>query len=53
MLSVMDIAEKLNVSVKTVQRWIDDGKITAYQFGRQFRVTEEDFEKFLEQSKVK
>jgi PTS system nitrogen regulatory IIA component len=36
-LSVKDAARLLNVSEKTIYRWISDGKIPAHQIGEQYR----------------
>lgn len=52
MLRVPDIAEELNVSIKTVHRWIEDGKLEAYRFGKDYRITPEAYQAFLEKSKV-
>lgn len=53
MLKVADIGERLNVSTRTVVRWIEEGKLQAYQFGKDYRIEEEDYQMFLEESKVK
>ena len=52
MMTVAEIAEKLNVTPKTVQRWITEKKLPAYQFGREYRITDEDFKTFIEESKT-
>ena len=52
MMSVAEIAAKLNVTPKTVQRWITDKRLPAYQFGREYRIKDEDFNKFVEDSKT-
>lgn len=36
-MQVKDIAEMLHMSVRTVRRWVQEGKIPAYQFHRQYR----------------
>lgn len=46
------IAEELNISPRTVQNWCKTGVITAYKFGNSFRITDEDFQLFLNNSKV-
>ena len=51
-MTVAEIAEKLNVTPKTVQRWITEKKLPAYQFGREYRITDEDFKTFIEESKT-
>ena len=52
MLKVQDVAERLNVTTKTVTRWIEDGKLPAYRFGKDFRIKKEDFDEFVNSSKV-
>ena len=52
MITVADVAKKLNVTPKTVQRWITEKRLPAYQFGREYRIKEEDFNMFVESSKT-
>ena len=52
MITVADVAKKLNVTPKTVQRWITEKRLPAYQFGREYRIKEEDFALFVESSKT-
>lgn len=52
MLTVGDVAERLNVSVKTVRRWIESGKLEGYKFGKDYRIQQESFNRFIEESKV-
>lgn len=47
MLSVSEIARKLNVNEQTIRRMILKGEIIAYRFGRQFRIKESDYDKFV------
>jgi excisionase family DNA binding protein len=43
-----EVAERLKVSRRTVYRWIKNGDLNAYQFGREYRITERDLKDFLE-----
>lgn len=52
MITVAEVAKKLNVTPKTVQRWITEKRLPAYQFGREYRIKEEDFNTFVESSKT-
>lgn len=52
MLGTTQIAERLGVSVATVKRWLKDGKIPSAKFGRDYKVTEEDLQNFINQSKT-
>jgi len=51
-LTVAEVAERLNVSSKTVTRWIEDGKISAFRFGKSYRIEETELEHFIEKSRV-
>ena len=43
-----EVAERLRVSRRTVYRWIKNGDLNAYQFGREYRITESALKQFLE-----
>jgi excisionase family DNA binding protein len=45
--SVNDIAEKLDVSTKTVRRWIESGELHVHRFGRRVRIADEDLAAFI------
>ena len=46
-LTVRQIAEKLQVNTETVYRWLRDGKLTGYRANRLWRISEQDLETFL------
>ncbi len=46
--TVEEVAERLKVSHMTVYRWIKAGNLGAYKLGGEFRITEGDVERFLE-----
>jgi excisionase family DNA binding protein len=46
-LAVCDVADLLKVSTKTVRRWIERGHLHVHKIGRQHRVSEEDLNIFL------
>ena len=46
-LKVEDIARELDLHVNTVRGWIRDGKLKATRLGKEYRIKQEDFEKFL------
>ena len=48
-----ELAEKLRVNIMTIYRYINAGKLKAYKFGKEFRIDEKEFDKFLQKSKVK
>ena len=45
-----DLAEKLDVNIMTIYRYIKAGKIKAYKFGKEFRVEKNEFESFLKKA---
>jgi excisionase family DNA binding protein len=50
-LSVEAVATQLEVSTKTVRRWIDSGELPVHRFGRQLRVSEADLGAFIARSR--
>ena len=46
-LSIRGVAEHLDVSIKTVRRWIARGELTAFKVGSQWRIDTDDLERFL------
>ena len=48
-LTVRQIAEKLQVNTETVYRWLRNGKLTGYRANRLWRIGESDLETFLKQ----
>jgi excisionase family DNA binding protein len=46
---VNEVAELLQVSSKTVRRWIERQELRTHRLGRQLRVAEEDLAAFLGQ----
>lgn len=52
LLTISEIEEKLKVNGSTIRRWIQQGKIRAYRFGRNYRIPKTEFERFFEQSLV-
>jgi len=45
-----EIAEILEVTERTVARWIKEDKLSAYKFGGNYKVKKEDFDEFMRQS---
>lgn len=48
--SAHELARKLKVNVMTIYRYIKAGKLTAYKIGKEFRITEDNFQIFLNNS---
>ncbi len=49
LLAVNEVAQLLQVSTKTVRRWIERRELRTHRLGRQLRVAEEDLAAFLGQ----
>ena len=49
LLAVGEVAELLQVSSKTVRRWIERQELRTHRLGRQLRVADEDLAAFLGQ----
>ncbi|MEW1813278.1 helix-turn-helix domain-containing protein [Pseudarthrobacter phenanthrenivorans] len=45
-LTVTEVAERLQFTPKTIYRYIRTGKLQAIPFGRNYRITEADLQKF-------
>jgi len=50
--TLKDIAERLQVSYRTVYRWVRAGKLPAYKFGTEWRVKESDLREFIERHRA-
>jgi excisionase family DNA binding protein len=46
LLSVFDIAKRLNVHVRTVRNYVRDGRLRAVRVGKQYRISRADLEVF-------
>lgn len=51
--TAQQLAEKLQVNVMTIYRYIDKKKLSAYKIGKEYRIDEVEFEKFITNFKVK
>ncbi len=51
-LSTKDAAELLGVTLRSLYRFIDEGDLVAYKFGRVIRIQEPDVEKFIQASRI-
>lgn len=46
-MSVQTAARELEVTTRTIYRFINDGKLAAYRIGRVYRIRREDLDQFL------
>jgi excisionase family DNA binding protein len=44
--SAEELAERLNVNITTIYRYIKTGKVLANKVGREFQITDSEFHKF-------
>ena len=51
--TAQELAEKLRVNIMTIYRYIKAGKLKAHKIGKEFRIDEKEFNKFLEITKTK
>lgn len=47
-LSVQKAASELEVTTRTIYRFINDGKLAAYRIGRVYRIRRADLQRFLD-----
>jgi excisionase family DNA binding protein len=47
LFTIKQTAKQINVSSKTIRRWIDTGDLVAHRIGHQFRISEPDLQIFI------
>lgn len=51
-MSTKEASERLGITLRTLYRFMDEGLIVAYKFGRVLRLKEADVEVFIEASRI-
>ncbi len=51
-LSTKEASERLGITLRSLYRFIDEGDLVAYKFGRVIRIQESDVESFIEASRI-
>jgi excisionase family DNA binding protein len=51
-LGTSEACEQLGVNLRTLYRFIDEGQLLAYRFGRVIRIKEEDLADFVERCRI-
>ena len=51
-LSTKEASALLGVTLRTLYRFIDEGEVAAYKFGRVIRLKEADVEQFIESCRI-
>ena len=49
LLTIKDVARRLQLSERTVRRLLDAGELSAFRVRRQWRIAEEDLQKYLKE----
>ena len=51
-LNTAETARRLGVTPRTLYRFIDEGQLPAYRFGRVIRLKEDEVEQFIESCRI-
>ena len=51
-LNTEEAAKRLGITTRTLYRFMDQGRLPSYRFGRVFRLKTVDIEKFIEECRV-
>jgi excisionase family DNA binding protein len=51
--TAQELAEKLEVNIMTIYRYIKAGKLRSYKIGKEFRIEKREFQSFLDKALVK
>lgn len=51
-LTLEDVADHLQLNVQTVRRYVREKRLTAVKFGKGYRVSKDDLQRFIEGSKA-
>lgn len=51
-LSTAEASDRLGVTLRTLYRLVDEGRLPAYKIGRVIRVKEEDVDAFIESVRI-
>jgi excisionase family DNA binding protein len=51
-LSTKEASEQLGITLRSLYRFIDEGDLVAYKFGRVIRIQQADVERFIRSSRI-
>ena len=51
-LSTKEASERLGITLRSLYRFIDEGDLVAYKFGRVIRIQEADVDRFIQASRI-
>jgi excisionase family DNA binding protein len=52
-LSVEEVAKRLGLKEETIRTYVREGSLNAYRFGNLIRIRVDDFEKFVQERKIR
>jgi excisionase family DNA binding protein len=52
-LSVEEVAKRLGLKAETIRTYIREGSLNAYRFGNVLRIRVDDYEKFVQERKIR
>lgn len=52
-LSVEEVAKRLGLKEETIRTYIREGSLNAYRFGNVLRIRVDDFERFVEERRIR
>lgn len=51
--TAQELADRLQVNIMTIYRYIKAGRLKAYKIGKEYRIDKNEFNKFLDNVKTK
>jgi excisionase family DNA binding protein len=51
-LSTKEASDRLGITLRSLYRFIDEGELDAYRFGRVIRLKEADLDRFIESCRI-
>ena len=51
-MNTAEASKRLGITARTLYRFIDDGQLPAYRFGRVIRLKESEIEQFIESCRI-
>ncbi len=51
MLTKVEVAQRLQVSIKTIERWMASGDLPVHRFGKSVRISTADFRAFVDKTR--
>ena len=51
-MNTKEASERLGITLRSLYRFIDEGDLVAYKFGRVIRIQETDVDRFIEGSRI-